>query len=106
MWTVSGNNIKMAEGDYGIQLPVKVSGVTLTASDSLRFTFKTAQNGDEVLVKEFDNITDNTVNLEFTEAESALFPVGSYVYSLDWYQNGLFMCNIIPVAGLKVVDKA
>ena len=96
----------MCEDDFGIQLPITVNGVTLTNADSLRLTFKNIVNGNTILVKEFDSITDNTVNLELTEAESALFPVGSYVYSLDWYQNGLFLCNIIPSASFKVVDKA
>lgn len=107
MWIATGKNIKMTEGDFGIQLPITVGGVTLTSLDSFRITFKTAVNGVEILTKEFTNITNNTINLEFTEAESALFAAGSVcVYSLDWYQSGLFMCNIIPTGTLKVVDKA
>ena len=106
MWNVSGTTLIMTEGDFGIQLPVKISGATLAAGDSVKLTFKAKQNGDELLVKDFDSITDNTVELELTEAESALFPVGSYVYSLDWYQDGNFMCCIIPSATMKVVDKA
>ena len=105
MWNVTGTSLQMVEGDYGIQLPVTVSGTTLTASDSLRFVFKTAPNGETILTKEYTNITQNTVNLELTDAESALFSVGNYFYSLDWYQSGVFMCNIIPQAVLKVVDK-
>ena len=106
MWNVSGTTLIMTEGDFGIKLPVKISGTTLAAGDSVKLTFKAKQNGDELLVKDFDSITDNTVELELTEAESALFPVGSYVYSLDWYQDGNFMCCIIPSATMKVVDKA
>lgn len=106
MWAVNGNNLKMCEGDFGIQLPIKVNGVTLTNADSLRITIKDLPNCNTILVKEFDNITNNTVNLEFTEEESALFHVGTYVYCLDWFQNGLFLCNIIPSASFKVVDKA
>lgn len=105
MWNVSGTTLIMTEGDYGIKLPVTISGTTLGAGDSVKLIFKAKQNGDELLVKDFDSITDNTVDLDLTEAESALFSVGSYVYSLDWYQDGNFMCNIIPSAILKVVDK-
>ena len=105
MWTVNNKDIRMAEGDYGVDLPVTVSGATFTASDILKFTFKDKVNGTTVLEKEYTP-TDNKVNLKFTEAESALFSVGAYVYSLDWYQNGVFMYNIIPSAILKVVDKA
>lgn len=105
MWRTHTNSLSMAEGDFGIRLPVTVTGVTLTASDSLKFTFKTAKNGDEILVKEYTP-TNNEVPLEFTEEESELFPIGGYVYSLDWYQNGLFMCNLIPCGDFVVVDKA
>lgn len=104
MWTVSGTNLSMAEGDWGVELPVTIDGVTFTASDSVKITIK---RGSTVLVeKEYTNISDNTVKLELTEAESSLLLVGNYVYSLDWYQDGVFMCNIIPVGLFKVVDKA
>lgn len=105
-WNVTNHALSMTEGDYGIALPVEIKGTTLGAQDSIKLTFKTAVNGDEILSKDFNGITDNTVSLELTEEESALFPVGSYVYCLDWYQNGNFMCNIIPSAQFKVVDKA
>ena len=105
MWNVTGNTLSMAEGDYGISLPFSVTGTTLSASDSLKFTFKTALNGVTVLEKEYTT-TNNAASLIFTEAESALFKVGRYVYSLDWYQNGLFMCNLIVCGMFKVVDKA
>ena len=106
MWNVSGNDLKMTEGDFGLQLPVTISGTTLTSSDEVLFILKDKLNGTEILRKTYDNISKNTVNLEITEAETARLPVGSYVYSLDWYQNGAFMCNIIPCAAFKVVEKA
>lgn len=105
MWATTSNGLQMVVGDYGIKLPITVIGTTITASDSLRLTFNNAITGVEVLVKDYDNIVENTVDLEFTEAESALFPVGVYSYSLDWYQDGNFMCNIIPVGILRVVSK-
>lgn len=105
-WNVNSQNLSMAEGDFGIALPVEIGGVTLGAQDSIKLTFKTAVNGEEILSKEFNGIIDNTVSLELTEEETALLPVGTYVYSLDWYQSGNFMCNIIPYASLRVVDKA
>lgn len=106
MWIARGNTLQMAENDYGIELPVTVIGTTLTERDSLLFKFKNKLNGVTILDKEFGNIADNTVKLEFTAAESAMFGVGEYVYSLDWYQDGVFMCNLIPLAMFKVVDKA
>ena len=104
MWVVSGTSLSMAEGDWGVELPVTVSGATFAANDSLKIVIK---NGETTLVeKEYTNITQNTVKLELTEAESALLTIGVYVYRLDWYQDGAFMCNIIPVSTFKVVDKA
>lgn len=108
MWDTKGLTASMAEGDYGIILPVEIEieGVTLGAQDSIKIVFKTSNNGDLILEKNYDGIENDTVNLEFTEEESALFPVGSYVYSIDWYQSGNFMCNLVPSSPLKVVDKA
>ena len=106
MWNVNNQDLKMCEGDWGIKLPITISGTTLTASDELKLVIKKAQNGDAVLTKIYTDISQNTVELEFTEAESVLLPVGTYCYTLDWYQSGAFMCNIIPYATLRVVDKA
>ena len=106
MWNVNNQDLKMCAGDWGIKLPITISGTTLTASDELKLVIKKAQNGDAVLTKIYTDISQNTVELEFTEAESVLLPVGTYCYTLDWYQSGAFMCNIIPYATLRVVDKA
>ena len=104
MWVVRDNTIQMAEGDFGIGLPVTVNGATLEAGDSLRFTFK--QQGYELLTKEFGDIVDNTVEIVFTQEESELFAPGVYSYTLDWFKDGEFMCNIVLSGVFKVVDKA
>ncbi len=106
MWYVNGNNLQMAEGDYGIGLPVTIKGADIGADDFLKFTFKDKKNGSVILEKEYQDIVDNSVELEFTEEQSAKFDVGMYVYSLDWYQSGIFMCNVVLDAAFKVVDKA
>lgn len=100
------NGLQMVEGDYGIELPVSVTGTTIGPSETLKFTFKDKVNGTIIMEKDFVPVTDNTVNLVFTEEESALFPVGQYVYSIDWFSDGVFSCNILPAAQFKVVDKA
>lgn len=93
----------MVEGDYGMELPITVNGVTLAAADEIRVKIA---KGDNVLIeKTYDNISNNTVKLMLTEAESALLHVGNYCYSLDWYQDDAFMCNVIQRSGFKVVDK-
>lgn len=104
MWNVNGLQLNMTEGDWGVKLPVTVTGVTFTANDSVRI--KIQRDETTIIEKEYTNITQNTFDLEFTEAESALLPVGSYLYSLDWYQDGAFMCNIIPSGMFLVGDKA
>ncbi len=106
MWSVYGTALTMTEGDYGIKLPVTIKGVTLTHDDSVAIVIVQNHNGTPILTKEFTEIQNNTVNLEFTQEESALFRPRNYLYRLDWYQNGNFMCNIIPEATFKVVDKA
>ena len=106
MWAVSGTDLRMTEGDYGIELPVTISGTTLTASDSVKLTLKDTMNGTTKLEKVFTDISQNTFDLTLTAEESEGLPVGNYVYSLDWFQDGVFMCNIITAATFKVVDKA
>ena len=106
MWEVYKHTLQMVEGDFGLALPFEVKGTSISTSDTLRFTFKDKLNGDTILTKEYSNIEDNTADLELTEEESALFRVGDYVYSLDWYQDGLFMGNLIKCAAFKVVEKA
>ena len=93
----------MTRGDFGVQLPITMNGFTFEANDVIRITVK--NRNTTVLEKDFTNITNNAINLELTRAESELLPVGEYKYSLDWYQDGHFMCNIIPFAVFKVEDK-
>ena len=104
-WRVVGLSLQMAVGDYGISLPVSVSGATFGEGDELRFTFNNGPGSNTILTKTYSNIQDNTVNLSFTEAESTLFRVGNYAYGMDWYQNGLFMCNVIESSPFRVVRK-
>ena len=96
----------MTEGDYGIKLPVTVNGAELQENDTLVFTFKTAKNGTTKLTKTYTITDSNTVDLEFDDTDTAVFAVGSYVYSLDWYKSGEFLCNLISSAVFRVVDKA
>ena len=106
MWKSNGNRISMAEGDYGIPLPITVAGVTIGSGDEISFTVKTAVNGTTILTKTFSDISGDSVDLTLTSAESALFEVGEYVYALDLYHEGTFMCNLIPANSFRVVDKA
>ena len=106
MWAVNANQLKMTEGDFGVQLPITISGPTFTQNDQIKFTLKNKNNGSVLITKTFSSITQNTINLELTESDSSALSVGVYVYTLDWYQDGAFLCNIIPSALFEVVDKA
>ena len=106
MWVTSANSIQMAEGDFGIALPMTISGPTFTASDEIKMTVKDSMNGTTLLEKTFSDIQNNTISIELTSSETAQLPVGNYVYSIDWYQEGHFLCNIVPASKFKVVDKA
>ena len=103
MWNCTGQDIIMARGDYGIELEIEVEGATFAANDELRF--KVARNGETVVEKTFTNIQNNKVNLVLTKAETDALRVGSYRYSLDWYEDGVFMDNVIPSAAFRVVAK-
>lgn len=104
MWKTSNANISMTVGDYGIELPVTVSGVEFGQNDSVRF--RVANGSAEYLDKVFGHIADNTFKLMLTKSESDGLPVGQYRYSLDWFRDNAFMCNIIPSGEFKVVGKA
>lgn len=106
MWIANNLDFKMVEGDWGVELPITFEDITLTASDELKFVIKSASDGDVLVTKVFTNISENTINLALTASETALLPVGTYVYSLDWYQSGAFMCNLVPCGVFRVVNKA
>jgi len=106
MWEVKNNNLQMAEGDFGVKLPFRIKGFELAAGDSVKFVIKSVLNGTEILSKTYDSFSENSFDLELTESESERLPVGNYVYRLDAYQAGNYLCNLIPSASFKVVDKA
>ena len=61
MWAVNGQDLKMCEGDFGLILPVTISGATFSAQDEVKMTIKDGMNGETVIEKTFGNITGNTV---------------------------------------------
>ena len=109
MWKTKSKgstDITMTEGDYGVSLPFPFSGVLIDSADSVKLTVK--ENADDetaIIEKDFTGILKNTVDLVFTAAESALLDVGTYVYSMDWYKNGVFQYCLIENAKLKVANK-
>ena len=106
-WSVDGHNLTMTVGDYGVGLTFNLDvGATLGVSDSVKFVFKKNVGGTELFHKDINGITNNAVELVLDQEDSAKLSIGSYVYSLDWYQSGSFIDCLIDVASLKVVKKA
>lgn len=104
MWRASGNAIEMVVGDYGIALPITISGITIGASDSIKFTV-VRDNGVTVFEKTYTNISNNTISVELTEEETDAINPGDYMYVIDWYQDDAFKCNIVRKAPFSVVRK-
>lgn len=100
-----GKKIIMTEGDYGLELPIKITGATFENNDKIKMIIKDYKNGTTLLEKEYNNITNNTFNFNLTEQETEIFKPANYVYSLDWYRNGDFLCNIVPNGQFEVEDK-
>ena len=108
MWNVNGNSVQMTEGDFGIALPITVTGVEVQSGDYLSIQIKDKVNG-KVLINRpvpYSELSLDTFNFVLTEEESAMLPVGTYVYVFDWYHEATFVCNIIPCGTFKVVEKA
>ena len=105
-WNVIGNYLQICEGDFGIGLPATLHDAQMGDGDAVKLTIKTAVDGETIIEKIFDNIVENTFEIKLTAAESALLPIGEYVYAVDWYHDGEFLCNIVPSALFKVVNKA
>lgn len=108
MWNTRSKNstdLIMTEGDFGIELAIEIDGVSISTSDTITITVKKERNGKAIIEKNFTINDDNTIDLVWTEAESDDLKVGNYLYALDWYRNGQFMCNILNNAKLKVEDK-
>lgn len=105
-WKSDGLELSMTEGDYGVSLDIGIPGLPYTEGDSVRMTFKSFMNGTEILEKDLSFVEAGKFSLTFTAQDSAKFRVGQYFYSIDWYKGGVFMCNIVPSALFRVVDKA
>lgn len=104
MWKCSGQSIQMVHGDFGVELPLTVTGAIFAAGDNLRL--RITGSGEPVLERIFTDIQENTVALTLSAEESALLDVGCYSWTLDWYQGEVFLCNIVPGARFEVVAKA
>ena len=79
MWKADGCSLQMTVGDYGVALPFELKGITISEQDSIKIVVKSETCGTKLIEKDFK--------------------------SIDWYQDGIFMCNIISDGTLRVVKK-
>ena len=100
-----GKKIIMTEGDFGLDLPIKINGATFETNDKIKMLIKHQKNGLALIEKEFQNIQNNTINFFLTKEESSILKPVDYVYILDWYRNNDFLCNIVPDGTFQVEDK-
>ena len=104
MWDAGLGNIGMVEGEFGVGLPITFSGITFNTYDHLALRiFK--EKDTSIVVKDYSPVSNGTINLELTAAESALLPPGSYHYEVDWYQNGALLYTLLRNKHFFVIEK-
>lgn len=95
MIRTQNKKIIMTEGDFGLSLPITITGGEISKDEQIKFYIK-KNNGENLIdSKIYNNIEDNTFNLIFSEEESNLLKKGTYLYYLDWYKENVFLGNII-----------
>ena len=103
-----GKKILMDEYNYGIDLPITLSGNVL-ATDKIVFSVKKTSCKDEKIIKkEFTNLKEEDGKkvfvLSFTQEESKLIPCGKYVYLIHQCR-GCELHNTIVNDGEFIVYK-
>ena len=101
--------ITMTEGDFGITLPIELiteDEKIITSADEFVIKIFKKINTEPLVTKTYSNVENETIEFNLTEEESSLLPVGDYCYDLDWYQNGVFMCNLVRAETFVVEEKA
>ena len=104
MWNKENNKISMTKGDYGIALPITITGIEIESGEQIIFYLKKTNN-EEVLKKIFENLKDNTFDLEFTKEESERLEIGTYLYNIDWYKENVFLGNIVKNEIFEVSER-
>lgn len=105
MLKAENKTIKMTEGDFGLLLPITITGGQISEDETLVFYIKDDKKENLIEPKSYKNIQNNTFDLSFTEEESKLMKSGVYFYYIDWYKENEFLGNIINGKLFKVEDK-
>lgn len=95
--------ITMTEGDYGVSIPIHFIDAEFESDDSVKVTIMV--DSETKIEKTYTNIVDDTIDFSLTEAESNLLPVGFYLYSIEWYQDGVFKDCILEKSPFVVSER-
>lgn len=94
MIRTQNKKIIMVEGDFGLTLPITITGTEIASDETIKFIIKNIDN-TTIMTKEYKNIINNTFDLTFTEQESVLLKKGKYIYTIDWLKDDVFLGNVI-----------
>lgn len=105
MFSVKNGNISMIEGDYGLELPITITGTEISEDEQIKLTI--ADSSDEIKIEKiYSNIADNVINFSLTKSESEKLKSNKkYFYSIDWYRNEQFLGNVINGYEFNVEEK-
>lgn len=101
----SGKKIIMTEKNYGLHLPIKITGATIQKNDTLEFYIKQTGAKESVIQNKYDNINENTIDFVLTKEQSEKLKVGIYQYSIDWYRDNIFLNTIVNGYPFEVEKK-
>ena len=100
-----GKTIKMDEGDYGLDLTFRITG-NLLSTDTIKFIIKANEYSEEILCKEFSNLSEEDGEfvfvLSFSKEETSKLSAGDYKYGIKQYRDGEFLNTVIKSAAFKV----
>lgn len=95
-----GDKIVMIYGNYGIELPITMTitnendeHIIIANDEKIKFVIKKCN--EIKYEKDYTNVENNTIYLNFTQEESELLLAGEYTYSIDWYKENIFKGTLV-----------
>lgn len=98
------DNIKINEGDFGVILPITVTG--LKDGESVKFVIKKSDESEEkILTKDFP-VESSKINFQLTKEETEKLPQGEYLYDALQYKENVLKNTICVDKQFKVEEGA
>ena len=105
MLRAKGKTIIMVEKDFGISLPITITGGIISNDETIKLTLTKSDGTALIEPKIYTNIENNTFDLIFTQEESEKMSVGKYFYDIDWYKENVFLGNVVKHELFEVEGK-